>query len=351
MGHLSGSSQPAETSGQAFADDRYFSDSGRYISGKGTCKSPRKKDTGYQEQYRSVLQQRQTGQAAQRTAGRKNSFAGAAAAAGARTALRQVEGGDEFYDACMTADILAAPVKNAADSGRDLYRRQAAQKAEKRIKKVRPGGTVRKKEAAAEKGNSKTGRTDETVTFKITEQALEISKTVPGIKIHKKVSVPGSSSTAPGMRKPVPGGSGTASVKKAGTGSRGWKNSQTASETGAGTFRTSVAGIGFFKAASAAEAGNFKTASAADTVPRTAEKLKINISKTAGMAENGNFKTVSAAEMISEIADTTDRQITRAADSSGTGIPCAPVSERKSVRTASGQQIFQALRPCRNQVY
>lgn len=322
--HLSGSSQPAGTSGQAYADDRHFSDSGRYISGEGTCKSPRKKDTGYQEQDRSVLQKRQTGQAAQRTSVRKNSFAGAAAAAGAETALRQMEGGDEFSDACMTADILAAPVKSAADSGRDLYRRQAAQKAEKRIKKVRPGGTVRKKEAAAQKGNSKTG------------PVPEISKTGPEIRIHKKVSVPGSSSTAPGMHKPVPGSSGTASVKKAGTGGQGWKNSQTASETGAGTSRTAVAGIGFFKAASAAEAGNFKTASAADTAPRKADKFKIKISETAGMAENGNFKTVSASEMISGKADKTDRKITKAADSSRTGILCVPVSGRKSVRTGSG---------------
>lgn len=322
--HLSGSSQPAGTSGQASADDRHFSDSGRYISGEGTCKSPRKKDTGYLEQDRSVLQQRQTGQAEQWAAGRKNSFAGAAAAAGARTALRQVEGGDEFYNTCMTADILAAPVKSAADSGWDLYRRQAAQKAEKRIKKVRPDNTVRKKEAAAEKGNSKTG------------PAPEIFKTVPGIRIHKKVSVPGSSSTAPGMHKPVSGISGTASVKKAGTGGQGWKNSQAASETGAGTSRTDVAEIGFYKSVSAAEAGNFKTASATDTAPRTAGKLKIKISKTAGMTKNDNLKTVSAAEMISGKADKTDRKITRAADSSGTGIPCAPVSGRKSVRTGSG---------------
>lgn len=321
--HLSGSSQPAGTSGQASADDRYFSDSGRYISGEGTCKFPRKKDTGYQEQDRSVLQKRQTGQAAQRTAVRKNSFAGAAAAAGARTALKQMEGGDEFSDACMTADILAAPVKSAADSGRDLYRRQAAQKAEKRIKKVRPGGTVRKKEAAAQKGNSKT------------VPVPEISKTVPEIRIHKKVSVPGSSSTMPGMHKPVPGGSGTASVKKAGTGGQERKDFQTVVETGAGTSKA-AAGTGNFKMVSASETGDFYTASAADTVLHTADKLKIKISSTLGMTGSRNFKTVSAAEMISVKADKTDRKITRAADSSGTGILCAPASGRRSVRTGSG---------------
>lgn len=255
--HLSSGDQNAETSGQISADDRCFFDGSRDVSGGDTGKVYWKKNTGYREQDPSVLQQRQTGQAVQRPAGGKNSFAGAAATAGAKTSSKQVEGGDEFYDACMTADILAEPVKSAADCGRDLYRRQAMQKSEKRIKKVWPGNTVGKKEAAVEKGNFKTG------------PVPEISKTAPKIRIHKKVSAPGISGAESGMPKPepVPGGSGTTSVKKSGTGSRRWRNSRTVSEAGA--------------------------------------------------------------------ADKTDRKISRAADGSATKIPCAPVSGRRSVRTAS----------------
>ena len=39
-----------------------------------------------------------------------------AGTAGAKTALDQVEGGDELYNACMTADFLAKPVKGTAQS-------------------------------------------------------------------------------------------------------------------------------------------------------------------------------------------------------------------------------------------
>ncbi|MDE6620967.1 MAG: hypothetical protein K2K74_10875 [Lachnospiraceae bacterium] len=39
-----------------------------------------------------------------------------AGTAGAKTALDQVEGGDELYDACMTADFLTKPVKGTAQS-------------------------------------------------------------------------------------------------------------------------------------------------------------------------------------------------------------------------------------------
>ncbi len=181
--HLSGSTQSAVIPGQSVRDGRYFSDSSRYVPSGEMRRTSWKKDAGYQKQERYILRKCQTGQAAERPEGRKNGFAGKAAAAGAKTAFRQMEGGDEFYDACMTADILAAPVKSAADSGRDLYRRQAAQKAEKRIRKVRPGDAVRIKEPAGKKEISKTAEgtgSFKTVSVAQTEDShtVSVSETV-----------------------------------------------------------------------------------------------------------------------------------------------------------------------------
>lgn len=320
---LSGSGQPVKIYRQSSGNHGYFFNGSRDISGGKACESLQDKETGYQKQGGSVLQQHQAGQAAQRTAGRKDSFAGAAAAAGAKTAFRQMEGGDEFYDACMTADILAAPVKSAADSGRDLYRRQAAQKAEKRIKKVRPGDAVSKKEASVEKRTAKA------------EPVPKSAGTVPGIRIHRKMSVPGISSTVSEFHKPVSGVPSTASVKKAGTGGQERKDFQTVVETGAGTSKA-AAGTGNFKMVSASETGDFYTASAADTVLHAADKLKIKISSTLGMTGSRNFKTVSAAEAISGTADTADRKLPGTAGRSGMGLPCTPASGRKSVKAGSG---------------
>lgn len=50
-----------------------------------------------------------------------------AGTASAKTALDQMEGGDVFYDACMTADFLAKPVRNTS---------QSVRRAGKRIKKA-----------------------------------------------------------------------------------------------------------------------------------------------------------------------------------------------------------------------
>ena len=63
----------------------------------------------------------------------------------AQTALDEMEGGSEVYDAYMTADTLAKPATNAVDAGRNLYRSKAAKAKEQRIKKKQAGSRIREK--------------------------------------------------------------------------------------------------------------------------------------------------------------------------------------------------------------
>lgn len=63
----------------------------------------------------------------------------------AQTALDEMEGGREVYDAYMTADTLAKPATNAVDAGRNLYRSKAAKAKEQRIKKKQAGSRIREK--------------------------------------------------------------------------------------------------------------------------------------------------------------------------------------------------------------
>lgn len=63
----------------------------------------------------------------------------------AKTALDEMEGGSEVYDAYIAADMLAKPATNAADAGRNLYRSKAAKAKEQKIKKKQAGSRIREK--------------------------------------------------------------------------------------------------------------------------------------------------------------------------------------------------------------
>lgn len=63
----------------------------------------------------------------------------------AKTALDEMEGGSEVYDAYIAADTLAKPATNAADAGRNLYRSKAAKAKEQKIKKKQAGSRIREK--------------------------------------------------------------------------------------------------------------------------------------------------------------------------------------------------------------
>lgn len=63
----------------------------------------------------------------------------------AKTALDEMDGGNEVYEAYMAADALTKPATNAVDAGRNLYRSKAAKEKQQRIKKKQSGSRIREK--------------------------------------------------------------------------------------------------------------------------------------------------------------------------------------------------------------
>lgn len=103
---------------------------------------------------------------------KKSPVPAAVVSVAAKSALDEMDGGSEVYEAYMAARALAKPAANAADAGRNLYRLRAAKAKEQRIKKRRPGGRIRGKaikESAAEAAK-------ETVWEAAKEKAKEAGK-------------------------------------------------------------------------------------------------------------------------------------------------------------------------------
>ena len=69
----------------------------------------------------------------------KNSSIKVVGAAGAQTALSQMEGGEEVRDAANIAYAATRPVTGTASRGAELFRRKALAEKRKRIKKVEAG--------------------------------------------------------------------------------------------------------------------------------------------------------------------------------------------------------------------
>ncbi len=142
--------------GKAADKDKKTSTSGenmrgndRTASGKrsasGNAKSSAKEavNKSVQKENSMYTQYRQTKQDREKAIGKKSDTVDSLASIGAKTALDQMEGGDEVYESYMVMDSLSKPVAGAAQAGRDLYRRQAAKRAEQRIKKVNSSKKVR----------------------------------------------------------------------------------------------------------------------------------------------------------------------------------------------------------------
>lgn len=102
------------------------------------------------------------------------------ASVAARTALDEMEGGNEVHDAYMTAYTLAKPATNAVDAGRNLYRSQAAKATQNKLKKKQSGSRIREKavKESAVKTARKTAQTAAKETAKETgkKAAKETSK-------------------------------------------------------------------------------------------------------------------------------------------------------------------------------
>lgn len=111
---------------------------------------------------------------------KKSAVPSAVISVAAKTALDEMEGGSEVYDAYMAADTLAKPATNAADAGRNLYRSKAAKAKEQRIKKKQAGSRIREKAVreSAVKAARKTAQTAAKETAKETgkKAAKETSK-------------------------------------------------------------------------------------------------------------------------------------------------------------------------------
>jgi len=98
----------------------------------------------------------------------------------AKSALDEMDGGSEVYEAYMASDVLAEPAIDAARAGRNLYRSQAAKAKEQKIKKKKPGSRIREKavKESAVKTARKTAQTAAKETAKETgkKAAQETSK-------------------------------------------------------------------------------------------------------------------------------------------------------------------------------
>ena len=104
----------------------------------------------------------------------------AVASVAAKTALDEMDGGNEVYEAYMAADVLAKPATNSIDAGRNLYRSKAARNTQQRIKKKQSGSRIREKavKESAVKAARKTAQTAAKETAKETgkKAAKETSK-------------------------------------------------------------------------------------------------------------------------------------------------------------------------------
>ena len=98
----------------------------------------------------------------------------------ARTALDEMEGGNEIHDAYMAAYTLAKPATNAVDAGRNLYRSQVAKAKQDKLRKKQSRSRIKEKavkESAVKKAR-KTAQTAAKETAKETgkKAAKETSK-------------------------------------------------------------------------------------------------------------------------------------------------------------------------------
>lgn len=111
---------------------------------------------------------------------RKPPVSAAVVSVAAKTALDEMDGGNEVYEAYMAADALTKPATNAVDAGRNLYRSKAAKEKQQRIKKKQSGSRIREKavKESAVKAARKTAQTAAKETAKETgkKAAKETSK-------------------------------------------------------------------------------------------------------------------------------------------------------------------------------
>lgn len=98
------------------------------------------KEDSFRNQYLKAKKEREA------AVGKKSGSIRTAGAVGSKTALNQIEGGNEIYESVQVMSSLSIPAANATEAGRRLYRSKAAKKqAEKHIKKMNGAKKIGKK--------------------------------------------------------------------------------------------------------------------------------------------------------------------------------------------------------------
>lgn len=146
------------------------------------------KESGRYAQFRKSKQDRE------KAVGKKSDTVSSLVSVGAKTALDQMEGGNEVYESYLAARNLSRPVESATDAGRRLYRTQEAKAKEKRIKKVQAGKRIGKKTVkdSAEKAAK------ETFKAAAKKAAKETAKTAAKAAAATAGTAAGTATTGPG---------------------------------------------------------------------------------------------------------------------------------------------------------
>ncbi|MBO5033763.1 MAG: C40 family peptidase [Lachnospiraceae bacterium] len=165
-------------------------------SASGNAKSSAKEAVSKSIQKESSMyaQYRRTKQDKENAIGKKSDTAGSLASIGAKSALDQMEGGNEVYESYMAARNLSRPLESAADAGRRLYQKQAAKAKEKRIKKVQAGKKISKKAVKDSAANA----AKETGKAAAKKAAKETAKTTAKAAAATAGTAAGTAATGPG---------------------------------------------------------------------------------------------------------------------------------------------------------
>lgn len=123
------------------------------IKVKGRQKKEQENQPPVKQKNRMYARHRKTQTGKRSSVKKKSPVFETAASAAAKTALDELDGGNEVYSAYGTAQVLAKPAVNAVDAGRNLYRFQALKAKQQKIKKKQSGSRI--KERAARKNAEK----------------------------------------------------------------------------------------------------------------------------------------------------------------------------------------------------
>lgn len=145
---------------------------GHTQKGKGSAKEEVRKsvqkEAGVYAQYQKSKADRE------KAIGKKNGTVKTAASVGAMSALDQMDGGNEIYDSYQVARTLSAPALSAAETGKRLYRTQAAKAKAAKIKKVQAGRKIGKK-AVKESASKSAKHTAKTAAKETAKKAAKES--------------------------------------------------------------------------------------------------------------------------------------------------------------------------------